>query len=142
VSASVLAPWQARFPDLIYYGITHLSQIPLVALIILAATYTLQAVIFIVRRKWEHIGWMVIYILAIPVFSFWQQDNFSWGNTCVVVGEKSLKKHVLSDNTGFNLEGMAYISIKEHIKILSRCFDQLVRVFKEHVKILSRWSNQ
>lgn len=44
------------------------------------------------------IGWMVFYILAIPVFSFllpmysfWKMDDFSWGATRVVLGEKGKK---------------------------------------------------
>lgn len=53
---------------------------------------------FILRRKWDMIGWMVFYILAIPVFSlllplysFWRMDDFSWGQTRVVLGEAGKK---------------------------------------------------
>ena len=71
------------------------SLIPVTAFILLGAIYGLQAVIFILRRKWEMIGWMILYVLATPVFSFglplyafWHMDDFSWGNTRVVTGEK------------------------------------------------------
>lgn len=44
---------------------------------------------------------MIVYILAIPVFSFfiplyafWHFDDFSWGNTRIVVGDKGKKKAV------------------------------------------------
>ena len=64
----------------------------------LAAIYGLQALTFLFRRKWDMIGWMVFYILAIPVFSFylplysfWKMDDFSWGATRVVLGEKGKK---------------------------------------------------
>lgn len=49
------------------------------------------------------IGWMFFYILAIPVFSFyvplysfWHMDDFSWGQTRVIMGEsgKKLVVHV------------------------------------------------
>ena len=70
------------------------TLVPLTAFILLGAIYGLQAVIFILRRKWEMIGWMVVYILALPVFSFglplyafWYMDDFSWGNTRIVMGE-------------------------------------------------------
>ncbi|KAH8550239.1 chitin synthase [Umbelopsis sp. PMI_123] len=73
---------------LIYEISTNTSQVPLMSLITLASVYGLQAFIFIVRRKWEHIAWLIIYIIAIPVFSFfipiyayWHFDDFSWGNT-------------------------------------------------------------
>jgi len=54
------------------------------------------------------IGWMIIYILAMPVFSFglplysfWHMDDFSWGNTRVVTGEKG-RKVVISDEGKFD----------------------------------------
>lgn len=84
------------------------SSIPLTSIIMLVAVYGLQALIFIVRRKWEMVGWMIIYILAIPVYSlalplysFWHMDDFSWGNTRVVVGEKG-KQIVVSDEGKFD----------------------------------------
>lgn len=52
---------------------------------------------------------MIIYILAIPVFSFfiplysfWHFDDFSWGNTRIVVGEQGQKKAVGPDEGTFN----------------------------------------
>ena len=70
----------------------------------LAAIYGLQALIFIFRMRWDMVAWMIcecieirekrlnrnilVYILAIPVFSFflplysfWKMDDFSWGST-------------------------------------------------------------
>lgn len=84
------------------------NVIPVTAFIMLGAIYGLQAIIFILRRKWEMIGWMILYILAIPVFSFalplysfWHMDDFSWGNTRVVTGEKG-KKIVITDEGKFD----------------------------------------
>lgn len=64
----------------------------------IAAVYGLQALVFVLRRKWDMVGWMVFYILAIPVFSFllpiysfWRMDDFSWGATRVVLGESGKK---------------------------------------------------
>ncbi|CAO3682868.1 hypothetical protein G6F70_002985 [Rhizopus microsporus] len=94
---------------LIYQLCTNTSQVPLMSIITLAGVYGLQAIIFILRRKWEHVGWMIIYILAIPVFSFfipiysfWHFDDFSWGNTRIVVGEKGEKKAVGPDEGVFD----------------------------------------
>jgi chitin synthase len=65
-------------------------------------------IIFIIRRKWEMIGWMIIYIIATPIFafglplySFWHMDDFSWGNTRVVTGERG-QKFVVSDEGKFD----------------------------------------
>ena len=89
---------------------TGTGQFPLVSIIMIAAVYGLQMIIFIVKRQWQHIGWMVIYMLAypiwsliLPVYSFWKQDDFSWGNTRIVIGEKGMKKVVATgDDEGFN----------------------------------------
>ena len=51
---------------------------------------------------------MILYIVAIPVFSFalplysfWHMDDFSWGNTRIVTGEKG-QKIVISDEGKFD----------------------------------------
>jgi chitin synthase len=94
---------------LIYKVATHSGQFPLFSLIILAAVYGLQALIFILKRQWQHVGWMIIYILAfpiysfiLPIYSFWNQDNFTWGNTRIVVGEKGGKQVIAVDDEGFD----------------------------------------
>src|ERR1700760_540335 len=55
---------------LIYKVSTHTGQFPLISIVMLAAVYGLQAVIFIIKRQWQHIGWMIIYIIAFPIYSF------------------------------------------------------------------------
>ncbi|KAH7883110.1 glycosyltransferase family 2 protein [Phlebopus sp. FC_14] len=84
------------------------DTIPVISLIMIAAVYGLQALVFILRRKWDMVGWMVFYILAIPVFSFllpiysfWRMDDFSWGATRVVLGESG-KKIIVHDEGKFD----------------------------------------
>ena len=79
---------------LIYASIFSTDVFPLLSIILISAIYGFQVIIFVIKREWQHIMWMIIYILAIPVFSFWipcysfwHFDDFSWGNTRVVVGE-------------------------------------------------------
>lgn len=88
---------------------TGKGQFPLISIIMIAAVYGLQALIFILKRQWQHIGWMIIYILAfpiysfvLPIYSFWNQDNFSWGNTRIVIGEKGNKQVVAVEDEGFD----------------------------------------
>jgi chitin synthase len=88
------------------------SVVPMAAFILLGAIYGLQAIIFILRRKWEMIGWMIIYVLAMPVFSlglplyaFWHMDDFSWGNTRLVTGEKG-QQVLISDEGKFDPESI------------------------------------
>ncbi|KAK4691762.1 chitin synthase, partial [Lecanoromycetidae sp. Uapishka_2] len=94
---------------LIYRVSTHTGQFPLISLILIAAVYGLQAIIFILKRQWQHIGWMLIYLLAfpiysfvLPIYSFWNQDNFTWGNTRIVIGEKGNKQIVALEDEGFD----------------------------------------
>ena len=93
---------------LIYLLVYTPDIVPITAFILLGAIYGLQMIIFIIRRKWEMIGWMIIYVIATPVFafglplySFWHMDDFSWGNTRVVTGEKG-QKIVVSDEGKFD----------------------------------------
>ncbi|TPX07664.1 uncharacterized protein E0L32_010662 [Thyridium curvatum] len=90
---------------MIYMVSTHQSALPIISIAMLAGVYGLQALIFILKRQWQHIGWMIIYILAfpvysfiLPIYSFWNQDNFSWGNTRIVIGETGKKQVVAVDD--------------------------------------------
>ncbi|KAI9248939.1 chitin synthase [Helicostylum pulchrum] len=60
----------------------------LVAILILPAV-----LIALTTMKFIYIGWMIVYIIALPIwnlvlplYSFWHFDDFSWGATRVVVG--------------------------------------------------------
>ena len=94
---------------LIYKVASGTGQFPLISIIMIAAVYGLQAIIFLIKRQWQHIGWMIIYIIAypvysfvLPVYSFWKQDDFSWGNTRIVIGEKGAKKVVAVQEDKFD----------------------------------------
>lgn len=83
---------------LIVEVVTKQETLPIISLIMIGAVYGLQALVFVLRRKWDMVGWMVFYILAIPIFSFmlplysfWRMDDFSWGATRVVLGESGKK---------------------------------------------------
>ncbi|KAJ5584391.1 uncharacterized protein N7459_004191 [Penicillium hispanicum] len=94
---------------LIYRVASHTGPFPLISIVMLAGIYGLQALIFIIKRQWQHIGWMIIYLLAFPIFnfilplySFWKQDDFTWGSTRVVIGEKGDKRVVAVEDEKFD----------------------------------------
>ncbi|KAK5113692.1 hypothetical protein LTR62_003319 [Meristemomyces frigidus] len=94
---------------LIYRVASGTGQFPLVSIVMIAAVYGLQMVIFIIKRQWQHIGWMIIYLMAypiysfvLPIYSFWKQDDFSWGTTRIVIGEKGDKKLVAVEEEKFD----------------------------------------
>lgn len=72
-----------------------------IPLMLLAAVLGLPAVlILITTRKVIYVAWMMVYLLALPiwnfvlpVYSFWHFDDFSWGETRRVEGEVRSKGH-------------------------------------------------
>lgn len=97
--STVIAPVTVAYiVYLIVVVAAHIGGVPLTSIILLCAIYGLQAVIFLLHRKFEMIGWMAVYIVGIPVwslflplYSFWHMDDFSWGNTRVVTGDTGQK---------------------------------------------------
>ncbi|KAI8975357.1 chitin synthase-domain-containing protein [Mycotypha africana] len=107
---------------LIYMLATSTSGVPIMSIVTIAGVYGLQAIIFLVHRKWEYIMWMIVSIFAIPVFSFmipiyayWHFDDFSWGNTRVVMGEKG-KKVVMADEGKFDRKSIPVMTWDEYEK--------------------------
>ncbi|KAJ1559927.1 hypothetical protein HK405_008850, partial [Cladochytrium tenue] len=86
--ATMVMPASTAYLGYLIYASVAAQQAPLISLIMLGAAYGLQAIIFIIKHQYQHIGWMIISILAMPVFSFylplyayWHFDDFKWGNT-------------------------------------------------------------
>jgi chitin synthase len=54
--------------------------------------------VVITAHSWSYIVWMLIYLLALPIwnfvlptYAFWKFDDFSWGETRKTAGEKTKK---------------------------------------------------
>ncbi|KAG1857448.1 glycosyltransferase family 2 protein [Suillus subluteus] len=85
------------------------AALPLISIIMLGITYGLQALIFIIKREFMLVGWMVVYLLSypvysffLPIYSFWCMDDFSWGNTRIVIGDGGNKKIVMKEDEHFD----------------------------------------
>jgi len=85
------------------------AALPLIAIIMIAVTYGLQAIIFILKREFMLCGWLVVYLLSypvysffLPVYSFWCMDEFGWGNTRLVIGEGKDKKVIINEDEKFD----------------------------------------
>ena len=60
--------------------------VPLIPLILLSLILGLPAVLIVLTAKrWSYVGWMLIYILSLiiwnfvlPLYAFWNFDDFSW----------------------------------------------------------------
>ncbi|KAF8124610.1 chitin synthase-domain-containing protein [Boletus edulis] len=88
---------------------TGSSSLPLISIIMLGITYGLQALIFIIKREFMLVSWMVVYLLSypvysffLPIYSFWCMVDFSWGNARVVIGDGGSKKVVMNDDERFD----------------------------------------
>ncbi|CAG8512076.1 5375_t:CDS:2 [Paraglomus occultum] len=74
-----------------------IRPIPFIPLLLLATILGLPAVLILMTsRKIVYVGWMLIYLFALPIWNFvlpvyayWHFDDFSWGQTRQVAGEKS-----------------------------------------------------
>ena len=78
-----------------------------IPLLLLAAVLGLPALLIcLATGKVIYVSWMLIYLVSLPiwnfvlpVYSFWHFDDFSWGQTRMVAGEKKGTVH------GFDKEG-------------------------------------
>lgn len=76
--------------------------VPLILLIIVL--FSPAFLILITTKKWVYLCWMIVYLLALPVwnfilpvYSFWHFDDFSWGETRKVSGEVKGDHHGKKD---------------------------------------------
>ncbi|KAI8816343.1 chitin synthase 4 [Fimicolochytrium jonesii] len=98
--ATLIMPATTGYLAYLIYSAVQAKSAPVISLIMLGAAYGLQAIIFIIKREYQHIGWMIINILAMPVFSFWLPiysfwhfDDFSWGSTRRIAGAQGKDTH-------------------------------------------------
>lgn len=67
---------------------------PVMSLVLLALILGLPGLIIIVTAsRWSYLVWMLIYIMALPIWNFvlpayayWKFDDFSWGETRTIAG--------------------------------------------------------
>ncbi|CAG8486890.1 16284_t:CDS:2 [Funneliformis mosseae] len=77
------------------------KPVQIIPLALLAAVLGLPAIlILLTTRKIVYVGWMLIYLLSLPiwnfvlpVYSFWHFDDFSWGQTRIIKDEEAGTDH-------------------------------------------------
>ncbi|KAJ1510293.1 hypothetical protein HMI54_015556 [Coelomomyces lativittatus] len=105
--ATLIMPASVAYLGYLIYLVSSDSSTYLQVLILIGATYGMQVIIFLLKRQWQHIGWMIIHLLAMPVFyfyiplyAFWHFDDFSWGTTRKIEGDLSKGRGGGHDNDG------------------------------------------
>lgn len=74
---------------------------PTLSLILLAFILGLPGLLIVITsRKLVYVGWMLIYLCSLPIwnfvlpaYAFWHFDDFSWGETRKIEGEKVETAH-------------------------------------------------
>lgn len=58
-----------------------------ISLIMVTGSYGAKMISFIVSKRWDLVGWMIIHVISfplwwivLPVVAFWKMDDFSWGS--------------------------------------------------------------
>ncbi|KAI0756168.1 chitin synthase-domain-containing protein [Daedaleopsis nitida] len=72
-----------------------------IPLILLAIVLGLPGLLIVITsRKVAYVGWMLVYLLSLPIwngvlpsYSFWHFDDFSWGQTRQIAGDKESDNH-------------------------------------------------
>ncbi|CEG75836.1 Putative Chitin synthase [Rhizopus microsporus] len=121
ISTAVMPALLGYLGYLIYTLATWEGSVPIISIATIAGTYGLQALLFIIKGRWEFIMWMIVSLFAMPVFSFyipiysyWHFDDFSWGNTRIVVGEKGKKVAVTADEGTFDPKSIPTMKWSEY----------------------------
>lgn len=110
---------------LIYVIASHTSPLPIISIVLIGVVYGLQTLVYIIHRRWQHIFWMVVYLAAypfhsflLPIYAFWNMDNFTWGNTRMVQKESDGKRVILQDDDDvFDHRSVTYESWNEYAHI-------------------------
>ncbi|KAJ2707425.1 ATP-dependent RNA helicase [Coemansia sp. IMI 203386] len=92
-------------------------------LLLMALAFALQGVMILVTtQRVSYIYWMVIYILAIPlwnfvmpIYAFWRFDDFSWGKTRML-GPEVNKDDFITDDERLALEPIPLMRWKDWIR--------------------------
>ena len=74
---------------------------PVIPLVLLGIILGLPGLLIVVTsRKVAYLGWMLVYLaslpiwnFALPAYAFWHFDDFSWGQTRKIAGEKEAGGH-------------------------------------------------
>ena len=86
--STVILPATVIYISYLFFKAFTANYVATISIFMLAAVYGLQLLLLILRGQWRQVGWMLLYFLSIPIFgllipmyAFWQFDDFSWGET-------------------------------------------------------------
>mmetsp|Transcript_3450 Transcript_3450/g.5301 ORF Transcript_3450/g.5301 Transcript_3450/m.5301 type:complete len:993 (+) Transcript_3450:371-3349(+) len=83
-----------------YVAIQDQQGMSLISVLMFGVLIGVQTLIFLMRSRLDYLLWFVIYLLLgipvfyviLPIYSFWNMDDFSWGTTRQVTPDKQQKQ--------------------------------------------------
>lgn len=96
VGVAIATPFQNKGrPD------SQKKEFPTIPLVLLAFILGLPGVLIVITsRRVMYVVWMFVYLISLPIWNFalptyayWHMDDFSWGATRMVEGEKKGESH-------------------------------------------------
>lgn len=99
-----------------------------VLLVLYGIIMGVQVVVFILRSRWDYLWWFFIYFtvglpvfyLILPVYSFWNMDDFSWGKTRSVGGAAPAMAPIPTDDDDEEVESVKKMSLREKEKLAAQ----------------------
>jgi len=122
---TVVLPAAIFFTYYLIGSVIFSSNKNVMTLILMLLVMALPAILIgLTSREMKYILWMLVYLLALPVwnfilpiYSFWHFDDFSWGQTRMVEGESSNKKGDHGSEGEFDSSGIIMKTWEEWEKI-------------------------
>ncbi|KAL1922994.1 uncharacterized protein VTP21DRAFT_9370 [Calcarisporiella thermophila] len=120
-----------------------IGSLQLIPLLLLGAILGLPALLIVMTttRKIVYVGWMIIYLLALPiwnlilpVYAYWHFDDFSWGQTRRVMGEGRKQKGTEGDKEGEFEAGAVVMKKWEE-------WERERLGIKKHYPLVKQWHN-
>jgi len=94
LSGTVVLPAAIMFTIYLILYTIFSGRVEWIPIILLIAILGLPGVLIVITSlKWSYVGWMLIYLISLPIWNFvlpsyamWHFDDFSWGETRKVEG--------------------------------------------------------
>ncbi|ORX82516.1 hypothetical protein BCR32DRAFT_326822 [Anaeromyces robustus] len=94
LSGTVVLPAAIMFTIYLILYTIFSGRVEWIPIIMLIAILGLPGVLIVITSlKWSYVGWMLIYLISLPIWNFvlpsyamWHFDDFSWGETRKVQG--------------------------------------------------------
>ncbi|ORX77892.1 hypothetical protein BCR32DRAFT_263190 [Anaeromyces robustus] len=118
---TVVLPAALSFTIYITLSFIFTHSVEILPVIMLFAILGLPGVlIFLTSNKWNYILWMIVYLIALPIWNFilplyavWHMDDFSWGETRKITTASGKHESSEMDITNVDLNNQKIVPMKQ-----------------------------